>query len=77
MSSLSRFIRYIFFKDDFLVEVDGDSVTSVVPGSCSSDGIGCPSGSSNSFISQIEDGEGSGGGESRERACDSCALSQL
>jgi hypothetical protein len=61
--------------------VDGDSVTGVVLGSCSSDDIRCSGGSTNSFMSQIEEAEGSDGGESRERACDlipsSCASSLL
>ncbi len=56
--------------------MDGDSVTGVVPGSCSSDDIRCSGGSTNSFMSQIEEAEGSGGGggESRERACDSLIM---
>lgn len=47
-------------------------MTGVRQGSCSSDDIRCSSGSINSFVSQMEETEGSGGdGESRGRACDS------
>jgi hypothetical protein len=53
-------------------KLGGDSVTGVRQGSCSYNDIRCSSGSTNSFVSQMEEAEGSGGdGESRERACDS------
>jgi len=69
-------IGYIFFKDDFLVEVDGDISVDVVkelfPDSCRApDGVDCSTEATGSVLmADIEDPQEG----SKERACDSLIM---
>ena len=66
-------LRYIFFKDDFLVEVDGNGSHHLlaVPDTCPADGVGCsdPVISSESLARAADEDDGG-----KERACDSLIM---
>lgn len=65
------FVRYIFFKDDFLVEVDEDTIAEF--NSCPADD--CPESSVLMRRGPVRpDGDNSEGDGSKERACDSLIM---
>ena len=66
-------IGFIFFQDDFLVEVEpyeGSGPEMALPSSCPADGVGCTAAAESIFNASDADKEDG----SKERACDSLIM---
>ncbi len=68
-------LRFVLFKEDFLIEVDGNDLQSIaVANSCPADGVDClnPATSFENLNEAASDKDGDD--DSKERACDSLIM---